>query len=349
MESLLAYYLHDWDPYIFRIGERFGPRWYGLSYVAAFIAGYWILLRLARKGYTRLSPPQVGDFIVLAAIFGVLLGGRLGSMLLYQFDEFRLRPWIFFTEFGQGGMASHGGIAGLALFTLWYAWRHRLSWPGLGDDLVIVAPLGIFFVRLANFINGELYGRATKVAWAVLFPEELTKLPLERRIAFERAALRADPEVPGLQAGPPAVMDTVRRAGENPQLEEVLRETLTPRHPSQIYQALLEGLLLFVVLMAVRLRWKQLPAGLLTGFFFLGYAALRIAGERFREPDAALIYGLTRGEFYSVVMIPVGLAFVAYAWIGGGGKAATGGGGRPGGTGTGKRPRGRNGKERSAG
>ncbi|HUF64064.1 MAG TPA: prolipoprotein diacylglyceryl transferase [Verrucomicrobiales bacterium] len=337
MESLLAYYLHDLDPYIFRIGERFGPRWYGLSYVAAFMAGYGILLRLARKGYTRLSPAQVGDFIVLAAIFGVLLGGRMGSMLLYQFDEFRARPWIFFTEFGQGGMASHGGIVGLALFTLWYAWRHRLSWPGLGDDLVCVAPLGIFFVRLANFINGELYGRATRVAWAVLFPDELTRLPLERRIAFERAALLADPEAPDLRAGAPAVLETVRRAGENPKLEEVLRETLTPRHPSQIYQALMEGLLLFLLLMAVRLRWKQLPAGLLTGLFFLGYAVLRIAGERFREPDALPIYGLTRGEFYSALMIPVGLAFLLYAWLGRGLKSAAGPGGGSGAGGAGPR------------
>jgi phosphatidylglycerol:prolipoprotein diacylglycerol transferase len=328
MEPLLAYYLHDFDPYIFRIGESFGPRWYGFAYIAAFFAGYWILLRLSRKGYTTLQPAQVGDFIVLAAIFGVLLGGRLGYMLFYQFDEFRERPWVLVTGILQGGMASHGGILGLVLFTLWYSWRHRLSWPGLGDDLVCVAPLGIFLVRLANFINGELYGRASQAAWAVQFPDELLYLPPEQQFAFEQAALEADPGAPALDGGPAAVRELVERARDNPQLESALREVLTARHPSQLYQALLEGLLLFAVLMAVRLRWKRLPAGLLTGLFFIGYALLRMWVENFREPDAEPILGLTRGQFYSALMLPVGLAFVGYAGLRRGAKGASSGGGK---------------------
>src|SRR5471032_614071 len=168
---MLAYYVHDLDPFIFRLWDNVGPRWYGLAYVLAFVCGYLLMRRLAVRGYAELRASQVGDFISGAAFFGVLLGGRLGYVFFYRPEMLRdplsiLRVW-------EGGMASHGGMIGILLFTFYYAHRHKISWTNLGDNLVVTAPLGLFFGRCANFINGELYGRVTSVSWAMQFPKEL--------------------------------------------------------------------------------------------------------------------------------------------------------------------------------
>ncbi|MEM0896566.1 MAG: prolipoprotein diacylglyceryl transferase, partial [Verrucomicrobiota bacterium] len=157
----LAYYVHDLNPIIVQVTESIALRWYGLSYVAAFFVGWWILRLLIRRDYFALPEDKLTDFVTYAALFGVLLGGRLGYMLLYDAENFFRDPLIIlpFRKGGMSGMASHGGIAGLVLFTLVYARIYKMSWTGLGDNLVVVAPLGIFFGRMANFINGELYGR----------------------------------------------------------------------------------------------------------------------------------------------------------------------------------------------
>src|ERR1700687_680576 len=170
---MLAYYLHDLEPFIFRITDNIGPRWYGLAYVLAFLFGYALLVWLAKRGYADLAPSRVGDFITGCALFGVIIGGRLGYVLFYKPEMLHapmsiLRVW-------EGGMSSHGGMLGLLAFTFYYAWRHTVSWRNLADNLVVPAPLGLFFGRCANFINGELYGRATNVSWAVQFPKELTE------------------------------------------------------------------------------------------------------------------------------------------------------------------------------
>lgn len=309
---LLGYYLHDFDPYIFRISGNFGARWYGFAYVLAFLFGFLILRALARRGYSQLEPSRVSDFITWTALFGVLLGGRLGYMLLYRFDDFVSNPATIVTGILQGGMASHGGILGVFFFAWFYARRHHLSWPGIGDDLVVVAPLGIFFGRVANFINGELYGRITAVRWAVLFPKEIEALPEQEVIQGAKAAApdtlgqRNDSEI--LQA----LVDTTNRP---PEVEACLRAVLNPRHPSQIYQALLEGLLLFLILLAVRLKWRRLPYGFLTGLFFILYPIFRIFVEQYRQPDhdVSFILGLTRGQFYSTFMVVIGAAFLTFA------------------------------------
>ena len=188
-----THWVHDLSPFLIRFTESFGIRWYGLAYVLGFLCAYLLLKSLVRKGCSELREDQVADFITFAALLGVMLGGRLGYMLFYDFDDFIHHPWIFF-KFLQGGMASHGGILGLVIFTWFYAWKTKLSWPGLGDNLVTVSPVGIFFGRLANFVNSELYGRPAEVPWAMVFPTD----PLQQlRMAIEAVF----PEVGGAAAG----------------------------------------------------------------------------------------------------------------------------------------------------
>jgi phosphatidylglycerol:prolipoprotein diacylglycerol transferase len=169
--NTLAYYLHNLDPFIFHVTETFGPRWYGMAYVMAFVCGYALLSWLSKRGYADLPTAQVSDFITWAALFGVMVGGRLGYVLFYK-PEMLAHP-ISILKIWEGGMSSHGGIIGLVLFTLFYARKHKISYTNLGDNLCVVAPIGLFFGRCANFINGELYGRSTDVAWAVQFPKEM--------------------------------------------------------------------------------------------------------------------------------------------------------------------------------
>jgi phosphatidylglycerol---prolipoprotein diacylglyceryl transferase len=226
----------------------------------------------------------VSDFITWAAVFGVMLGGRLGWILFYGWSQVREDPWSAIKVW-EGGMSSHGGILGLVLFTFYYAKRHQLSWTSIGDSLCVVAPVGLFLVRCANFINGELWGKKAAVPWAVQFPTELS---LE-----QRPPLRLIQNDEGVRA--------------------TLREILPPRHPSQIYEALLEGALLFAILWIVRTKLR-VPRGMLTGLFFVLYALLRITGEFFREPDPAWSVGwFSAGQFLSLFLILVGAAFIAWS------------------------------------
>lgn len=299
---MLSYWVHDLDPLIFRIYDNVGPRWYGLGYVLAFLAAYVVYRILVRRGYADLPISKVGDFITGCALFGVIIGGRLGYVLLYKPEMLReplsiLRVW-------EGGMSSHGGMVGVLLFTFYFAHRHKISWTNLGDNLVVSAPIGLFLVRCANFINGELYGRAADVPWAIQFPKELTEDVAEAQQAIT-ACVKIDPSL----NSPDAIVAAVRH---QPQVKEALRSILTPRHPSQLYEAFFEGIFLFVILWFVRTKMRQ-PNGVLTGLFFIFYAIFRIVVENFREPDASLIAGFTRGQFFSFFLIAIGLAFVVVA------------------------------------
>jgi phosphatidylglycerol:prolipoprotein diacylglycerol transferase len=299
---MVAYYVHDLNPLIFRLWDNVGPRWYGLAYVLAFVCSYELFRLLAKRGYADLPVAKVGDFITGAALFGVIVGGRLGYVFFYKPEMLRapmsiLRVW-------EGGMSSHGGMLGLLAFTFYYAWRHKISWPNLGDNLVVTAPIGLFFGRCANFINGELYGRATDVSWAMQFPKELTE-----NIGEAGRAIIACRQIDLTLTSSDAIVAAVRR---EPQVKEVLRGILTPRHPSQLYEASLEGIVLFAILWLVRTRMHQ-PNGVLTGLFFICYAIFRIVVENFREPDATLIAGFTRGQFFSFFLIAIGIAFVVGA------------------------------------
>jgi phosphatidylglycerol:prolipoprotein diacylglycerol transferase len=299
---ILGYYIHDLSPFLLEFGNGVGLRWYGLAYVAAFAAGYWLFLRLARDGYSDLAPERVGDFITGVALFGVIVGGRLGYMLFYDWDTFAANPLVFF-KFWDGGMSSHGGMLGVVAFTFAYSRMKRVPWLNIGDNLVVTAPIGLFFGRCANFINGELYGRVTSVAWAVQFPKELYDAPPE---TVELALAEARTINPQWEA----VGDIVEAVRLSPALREQLAGTLSPRHPSQIYEAFLEGAVLFLLLWTLRTRFR-LPNGVLTGIFFIAYAVLRIVGEAFREPDAPLTMMFTRGQFLSLFLVLLGAAFVA--------------------------------------
>ena len=300
--QMLAYYLHDLDPIIFRIYDNVGPRWYGLAYVLAFISSFVLFLWLAKRGYADLPVERVGDFITGAALFGVIVGGRLGYVLLYNPEMLRaplsiLRVW-------EGGMSSHGGMIGLLLFTLYYAHRHKVSWRNLGDNLGVTAPVGLFFGRCANFINGELYGRASHGPWAMQFPKELLDHPTEANRAIA-SCTQIDPSL----TTPEAIINAVHR---QPEVENALRSILSARHPSQLYEAFFEGIVLFAILWFVRTRTRQ-PNGVLTGLFFICYAIFRIVIENFREPDAELIGPFTRGQFFSSFLIAIGVAFIVVA------------------------------------
>lgn len=260
---MLAYYVHHFSPFVFEFRDGVGLRWYGVAYVAAFLLGYQLYHWLAKKGYTQMPPGQVSDFITWAAVFGVMVGGRLGWIIFYGLKQDHSEdPWWWPVEVWKGGMASHGGIIGLVLFTLYWARRYKLSWTSIGDSLCVVAPIGLFLVRCANFINGELYGKPATVPWAVIFP--------------------AEPE--------------------------------SPRHPSQLYEAGLEGIVLFTVLWLLRTR-ARVPRGIITGAFFILYATLRIIGEVFREPDPAWAVGqFSAGQFLSLFLFVIGGVFLVWGW-----------------------------------
>lgn len=303
---MFAYYVHNISPDLYRFTDKLGIHWYGLAYVVGFYLAYLIMHRLAKRGMSEIKPEAVADFITMTAIFGVVLGGRLGYMLLYNFDAFIHNPLIFFQIY-DGGMSSHGGIAGVALFLLWYARRHKISWTGLGDTLVAGAPLGIFTVRIANFINGELFGRITTVPWAVKFPTE---------IHHQDFLSRTPSDLP-FQSFPQHSPDILAFYQQNYGDVSKFIDLLHPRHPSQLYESLGEGFFLFLVLYTLRVKFPRLPHGILTGLFFLLYAIARIALENTREPDSGSgrMLGLTMGQFYSLFMVAAGLAFLAFGWL----------------------------------
>jgi phosphatidylglycerol---prolipoprotein diacylglyceryl transferase len=301
---MFAYYLHNLDPFIFRIYDNVGPRWYGMAYVLAFVFAYLLLRVLSKRGYLDLPVSALGDFVTWVAFFGVMIGGRIGYVIFYRPEMLHdplsiLRVW-------EGGMSSHGGILGVVLFTLIYSRRHKLPWTNPGDNLCVVAPIGLFLGRCANFINGELFGRVTNVPWAMQFPKELHDLgntvEADRALA---ACQQIDPSLRSIDS----IVEAVRT---NPKIADVLRGILTPRHPSQLYEAALEGVVLFAVLWFVRTRFRT-PNGLITGLFLIVYSILRIIVENFREPDAPLVGMFTRGQFFSFFTVVIGIGFIVVA------------------------------------
>ncbi|QJE95282.1 prolipoprotein diacylglyceryl transferase [Luteolibacter luteus] len=336
---MFATYVHDLSPVLIRFTDTIQLRWYGLAYLAAFVVGAWLLNVLAKRNLWVLPPGAAGDFIAAAAIFGVFLGGRLGYMLWYYPQQ---HGWGWLKEnpvallkVWEGGMASHGGILGLVIFTWVYARRKKVSWRGLGDGLCVVSPLGLLFGRMANFINGELYGRTAEgVAWAVKFPRALVEqspskdLPNAEGGNFAeamRAAADAAPQQLGPlyeqwinapQSGPSdhAFFDQVLEVQRhNPEVSKALEPFLLPRHPSQLYEGLLEGAALFAILWWVRVKYPNAPHGVLTGLFFIFYALFRIVAEQFREPDSKMIGPMTSGQFLSLFMVVAGVIFLLSA------------------------------------
>ena len=252
----------EFDPVLIEIGP-FAIRWYALAYLAGLVIGWRYMVAKSREPGAALDEEAVDDLLVWITI-GIILGGRLGYVVAYNPGHFVDHP-ADVVKVWQGGMAFHGGLLGVVVALLWFARRRGKPMLAIADMVAPIVPLGLFFGRIANFINGELFGRASDVPWAMVFPH-----------------------------GGPA-----------------------PRHPSQLYEAALEGAVLFGLLWwlsrrpAVRAR-----QGLLAGLFCAGYAIARLAVELFREPDAQLGFlfaGATMGQLLSLPLLLVGLILIAWS------------------------------------
>ena len=287
--------LHIWGP--------LAIRWYALAYIAGLLFGWWAAARMARDKELWKNPPfagkapltaeQVGDLVVWAT-FGVILGGRIGWILFYGIalcsvsphaafclgppgepglpQAFLAEPWRLITIW-QGGMSFHGGLAGVAIALWLFCRRHKLELLKVPDMLAVVAPIGLFFGRLANFVNGELWGKVTDVPWGMVF---------------------CTPHIMAEFGG-------ICPAG------------LQPRHPSQLYEAALEGLVLSAIIqLGLRVfRFHERP-GLQTGIFFAGYGVFRFCVEFFREPDGPFLGWFSMGMALS---IPLWLAAAYLIWV----------------------------------
>jgi phosphatidylglycerol:prolipoprotein diacylglycerol transferase len=168
----MTHYIHNINPIVLELWGPLAVRWYGVSYLFGFIAAILLLRYWSKRGTFEVPVQEVSNFVVMLALFGVFIGGRLGYILLYGLDSFLKDPLLYGFKVWKGGMASHGGLVGVILFMLWYAKKHTHSFWNLTDNMACTASLGFAFGRLANFINGELWGRVSNVKWAVVFPLE---------------------------------------------------------------------------------------------------------------------------------------------------------------------------------
>lgn len=251
------------DPIAFSVGPLV-VRWYALAYLAGFLGGWKYALHLC--GLNPLHRPTRDDIdnFLPYAVLGVILGGRIGYVLFYQPALYAAHP-LDALKVWEGGMSFHGGALGVILALIIFSWVNKIQLLRLSDIVCAVVPIGIFFGRLANFVNGELFGRPTDAPWGVVFPW----------------------------------------GGE------------APRHPSQIYEALLEGALLFVILLFLYKKSSERHhPGVVTGAFLAGYAGFRMFVEQFREPDAQLgfiIGHISMGQILSMPMFLLGLGVMLFA------------------------------------
>lgn len=354
-------WVHQMSPFLIQFTENIGIRWYGLAYLTGFFVGYVIMVTIARRGLIAsdgsrsLPEEKLGDYL-LAIVIGTMLGGRIGYALFYGqnlLTDFSSKfPFWGVLRVWEGGMASHGGMLGIIFAALWYARRQNKlgqnqDWMNLGDLTTLGGSLGICAGRIANFTNGELYGRPIETLksfgsqFAVKFPTEAflwLKYDAEKPIAdtapdllprlanaaeavgtssakwmeitsHVRTSLVARAEVQN-------VIQKIILATEqhNPTVVAALQPALTARHPYQLYGALLEGLLLFFIAGAI--WYKPRKPGVVGGVWLVCYAIIRILTESIRMPDAHLGYqllGLTRGQWLSVAMLIGALGVLVYA------------------------------------
>ena len=340
-------WVHNLNPFLIQFTEHVGIRWYGLAYLTGFVLGALIMRFIALRGRGTMSPDMITDFITYV-VLGTMIGGRLGYAIFYGPDlltDFSSSPPFWgVLRVWEGGMASHGGIVGILVASVIFARRHKVDWRHLGDLTVLGGSVGIFFGRIANFINGELFGReaSATLPWAVKFPGEMylwMKHDVEKRLSDPSAGPdllgKMTNAVKDLGVSPDqwnALVAQVRTSGGarmqiqamiekvllaiqsgNEQVRSALGVELLPRHPSQLYEGLLEGLFLFIV---VFLFWRRPRKPGVVGSLWLSlYAVVRIVGEQFRMPDAQIgyqLFGLTRGQWLSIVMLCVSLGMLVW-------------------------------------
>ncbi len=249
------------DPIIFSIGP-IALRWYGLMYLIGFVAAMYIANKAADRSKGAWSREQVSD-LLFYGFLGVILGGRIGYVLFYQFDYFLVEPLYLF-KIWEGGMSFHGGLLGVITAVFIFARREKKGFLEVGDFVAPLVPIGLGMGRLGNFINAELWGRQTDVPWAMVFPTDKLQLP---------------------------------------------------RHPSQLYEFFLEGVLLFILVYIASRKSKTL--GIASGTFLIGYGVFRTIVEFYREPDAQLGYFLSfvsMGQILSLPMIIAGIAVIYWGY-----------------------------------
>ena len=334
-------WVHDLSPVLVNLGP-IPIRWYGLSYITGFLAAWFLLTQMGKRGWSAIKPEAVAD-LMLVLIIGVFVGGRLGYVVFYQPSLL----WTFSPDLpfwaalavNKGGMASHGGMIGVVLAAWLWARRSKLSLLHVMDAMALVAPIGLFFGRLANFINGELLGRVASLPgqprpwWAIRYPQELLERRDETLAALDsesrtRALATLEASIDNAEMGmlvrgeisdrtlydtaAARIIQSVQQG--NPDLTERLASVLTARHPSQLYQAFAEGVVVFAaVWLAAR---KPRRAGIVSAWFLVAYGVGRIATEFFRLPDAhfgaaARFLGLSRGQWLSAAMVVIGVAILA--------------------------------------
>lgn len=254
------------DPVALQLGSLV-VRWYALAYLAGFVIGWQYCIIIAKKFAADIRPSaqDIDDFLSWA-VAGVILGGRLGYVLFYNLSFYAENPIEIF-KLWNGGMSFHGGMLGVIVAALWFSHRRKIEVLRLADVICVAAPIGLFFGRIANFINGEVYGRVTTLPMGVIFPHSGDGLP---------------------------------------------------RHPSQLYEAFFEGLIIFIVLaiLIFKFRLHVKTPGQIAGVFFLLYGIFRSAIEIFREPDSqiGLFFGsISMGQILCLPMIMLGLFLLIHA------------------------------------
>ena len=324
----------NWDPVIFKVAGPLALRWYGLMYVVAFSIGYYVLRWLQRIGHLRVSVEDCTN-IIIVGVLGTFIGGRLGHLFFYQFDEIVLNSlnkplWdrvVQSLEVWKGGMSMHGGIIGVVSAEFIYAKWKKLGFWNIGDACVHVVPIGVTTVRFGNFINGELYGRT--------FPDAAGKAITEAdKLPWYAMKFPTDIESPGYRALHHAMEEdwfskhpaATRLPDDwsilpvNPEIWARYEPMFYGRYPSQLVQMFFEGFILLLLIWALR-RWCKRP-GVLGSLFLIGYAVFRIPAEIIRQPDIAVdptrieemnatatflnSIGMTMGQFLSVLLIIVG-------------------------------------------
>ncbi|MDI9404581.1 MAG: prolipoprotein diacylglyceryl transferase [Limnohabitans sp.] len=313
--------VHTLDPFVFEVSPGIGPRWYGTAYLAGFVVGYAILRWLSKSGRIPLSTRQVGD-LVTNVVIGVILGGRLGHITFYEPSTFldfsSTFPFWGVLALHKGGMSSHGGVIGVTLAIILFARREKLPILVVGDAVAFAVPWGLMFGRLANWVNGELWGRALPDAmqanppwWSVKYPEELTlftavptSLEPLRELAPATERLSDAKFLAWIQT---TAYDHANSAHDA--VITAIAPVLTAYYPSQFFQAFAEGPCLLILMSLAWLAPRH--AGTVGGVFLAGYGVLRYTTEQFREPDSPVIAlgFLTLPMLLSATMVAAGAMF----------------------------------------